>query len=257
MPRRLCRKRVRGTLALVVGGLAALSCGVGDRSEPAEAAAELPGNLLANPGFEVGREGWSYPTNSKHWKDFAIGESTARTGRRAAHLRLERGPGSRPKRTEIAGVVQELKPEVFPERLGGWYRVERWEKDAEEADLYLQAVVIVWDDPRIGTIVRSERPVQNLRNYQVRYYLIGIEEPPFRLLNAHLQFVEKGPPKLGVWTHFEVPLRADFERLWGVVPEGYDRLRIFFEARWDNMPEAGSVRADVYYDDLYLDYGSG
>jgi hypothetical protein len=60
-----------------------------------------------------------------------------------------------------------------------------------------------------------------------------------------------------VWTHFEVPLRADFERLWGVVPEGYDWLDILFEARWDHMPRGTGVRADVYYDDLYLDYGAG
>jgi hypothetical protein len=118
-------------------------------------------------------------------------------------------------------------------------------------------VVIVWDDPRIASIVRSERPIGKLPNYQVRYYLAGLEEPPFQLLNARFEFVAKGPPRLGVWTHFEVPLRADFERLWGVVPEGYDRLGIFFEARWDNMPEGTSLRADVYYDDLYLDYGDG
>jgi len=257
MPWRLDRCRVRVTLALVLAGLSALSCGVGEEPRPAEAVAEPPANLLANPGFEAGREGWSYPTYSKYWKDFEIVESGARAGLRAAHLRLEREPGSPPRRTEISGVVQELRPEVFPERLGGWYRVERWEKGSEPMALYLQVVVIVWDDPRIATILQSQRPIGNLRNYQVRYYLVGLEEPPFQLINARLEFVEKGPPRLGVWTHFEVPLRADFERLWGVVPEGYERLRILFEARWDNMPAAAGVRADVYYDDLYLDSGAG
>jgi hypothetical protein len=240
---------------VVLGVLGALSCDAGEGPEPAEAVAERPGNLLANPGFEAGREGWSYPTYSKYWKDFEIVDVGARTGRGAALLRLEREAGSRPRRTEIVGVVQELRPEVFPERLGGWYRVERWEKDPGPTDLYLQVVVIVWDDPRIATIVQSERPVKNLRNYQVRYYLIGLEEPPFELLNARLEFFDKGAPTLGEWTHFELPLRADFERLWGVVPEGYDRLRILFEARWDNMPADASLQADVYYDDLYLDYG--
>jgi hypothetical protein len=256
MPFRLGLRGFEATLALVLAGLAALSCDNGDTSEPAEIVAERPGNLLANPGFEAGREGWSYPTYSKYWKDFEIAEAGARTGQRAARLRLERDPSSRPRRTEISGVVQELRPEAFPERLGGWYRVQRWEKESEPTDLYLQVVVIVWDDPRIGTIVRPERPVKGLRNYQMRYYLAGLEEPPFRLVNARLEFVDKGPPKLGVWTHFEVPLRSDFERLWGVVPEGYDRLRILFEARWDNMPAEASVHADVYYDDLYLDYGA-
>ena len=125
------------------------------------------------------------------------------------------------------------------------------------AAVLLSVVVIVWSDPRIASIVRSERPLGDLRNYQVRYYLAGLAAPPFQLLNTRFAFVAKAPPKLGVWTHFEVPLRADFERLWGVVPQDYDRLRILFEARWDNMPEGSGVRADVYYDDLYLDYGEG
>jgi hypothetical protein len=241
----------------VLGGLSTLSCDAGRGSETAQALAERPGNLLVNPGFENGREGWSYPTYSKAWKDFEIVASGARTGRRAAYLRLERDGSAPPKQVEVHGVVQELRPEPFPERLGGWYRVQRWEKDSEQADLYLQVVVIVWDDPRTASIVRSERPTARLRNYQIRYYLAGLEEAPFQLLNARLEFVAKGPPKLGVWTHFELPLRADFERLWGVVPEGYDRLRILFEARWDNLPGGAGVRADVYYDDLYLDYGAG
>jgi hypothetical protein len=218
--------------------------------------AELSGNLLVNPGFEAGREGWSYPTHSKHWKDFEIVESGARTGRRAAYLQLERDGSAPPKQVEVHGVVQELRPEPFPERLGGWYRVQRWEKDSERTALYLQLVVIVWDDPRTASIVNAEKPRGKLRNYQIRYYLAGLEEPPFQLLNTRTEFVARGPPKLGAWTHFEVPLRADFERLWGVVPEGYDRLRILFEARWDNLPEGAGVRADVYYDDLYLDYGA-
>jgi len=135
--------------------------------------------------------------------------------------------------------------------------VERWEKDSKRTALYLQVVVIVWDDPQIASIIRSERPIGELRNYQVRYYLAGLEAPPFELLNTRFEFVAKTPPKLDVWTHFEVPLRADFERLWGVVPQGYDRLDIIFEARWDQMPQGTGVRADVYYDDLYLDYGAG
>jgi len=253
---RLDRRRVRVTLALLLGGLAALSCDTGERSEATQAVAERPGNLLANPGFEAGREGWSYPTHSEFWKDFEIIDSGARTGRRVAYLRLEREGSSPPMRVEVHGVVQELRPEPFPERLGGWYRVQRWEKDSKRTALYLQVVVIVWDDPRIASIVRSERPTGKLRNYQIRYYLAGLEEPPFQLLNARFEFVAKTPPELGVWTHFEVPLRADFERLWGVVPEGYGRLDIFFEARWDHMPEGTGVRADVYYDDLYLDYGA-
>ena len=254
---RLGCRRIRIILGLLLGGLAALSCDAGERSETAQAVAERTNNLLANPGFEAGREGWSYPTESRHWKDFEIVQSGARTGSHAVCLRLEREANRPPKPVEVHGVSQKLRPQPFPERLGGWYRVERWEKDSKQTALYLQVVVIVWGDPRIASIVRSGRPIGNLRNYQVRYSLAGLEGPPFQLINARFEFVAKTPPKLGVWTHFEVPLRADFERLWGVVPGGYDRLDVLFEARWDHLPARSGVHAEVYYDDLYLDYGAG
>jgi hypothetical protein len=255
MLQRIGRRRVGIILALLLGGLSSPSCDVGERPETAQA--ERPGNLLVNPGFEAGREGWSYPAYSKFWKDFEITRSGARTGRHAAYLRLERARRSPPRRVEVHGVRQELRHEPFPERLGGWYRVERWEKDSTRTALYLQVVVIVWDDPRIASIVRPQEPTDKVRNYQVRYYLAGLAAPPFQLRNSRFEFVTRAPPKLGVWTHFEVPLRADFERLWGVVPKGYDWLDILFEARWDHMPRGTGVRADVYYDDLYLDYGAG
>ena len=116
---RLDRRRARVTFAFVLGSIALLSCNTGETSETAQALAEHPGNLLVNPGFEAGREGWSYPTDSKHWKDFEVVESGARTGHRAAYLRLERDRAAPPKRVEVRGVVQELRPEPFPERLGG------------------------------------------------------------------------------------------------------------------------------------------
>ena len=125
-----------------------------------------------------------------------------------------------------------------------------------ERDLYLQLVVIVWGDPRTPEIVSPENPLKQLKNYQLRYYLAGITEPPFVLINAKLQFVEKqSKPEMGTWVHFEIPVRADFQKLWGTVPEGYNRIRLLFEARWDNMPAGGSALADVYFDDLYFDYG--
>ena len=52
-------RRSRATLVLILGALGALSCGAGERAEPAQGAVERPENLLTNPGFEAGREGWS------------------------------------------------------------------------------------------------------------------------------------------------------------------------------------------------------
>jgi hypothetical protein len=208
-------------------------------------------NALANPGFEAGREGWVWLDRSPHWSDFAIVETPVRSGRKAVHLALRQGAIEPPPRTRVYGVVQELPPDVVPERVGGWYRVERWEKDAPGAQLYLQLVAIVWGDPRTPELVNPERPPRRLENFQLRYYLAGVAKPAFELVNGRILFVSRELPVLGEWIHFEVPVAADLMREWGVRPEGHDFIRLLFEARWDNLSSGGSVHADVYFDDLY------
>ena len=213
------------------------------------------GNLLANPGFEDGEAGWSYPVESPYWGKFEVVEAPVRSGRRAAHLRLRAGPEDHTNATWILGVMQEPVPERFPDVVGGWYRVETWDKGADVTHLYLQTVAIVWTDAA-ASIVAPGNPSVNagLSNYQLRTYLAGVSEPPFLLSNAKLRFASHETPRLGRWTYFEVPLREEFERQWGGVPAGYDKLRILFEARWDNRPAGSRVEADAYFDDLFLGY---
>ena len=214
------------------------------------------GNQLVNPGFEMDRAGWRYMDASPYWINFEVSDQVARSGRRSARIHIEQLADGSTRRALVAGIVQEPRPARFPERVGGWYRVDEFEKSDDQTDLYLQLVVIVWGDPRTPEIVSPENPPQQLKNYQLRYYLAGITEPPFVLINAKLQFVEKqSKPEMGTWVHFEMPVRADFQKLWGTVPEGYNRIRLLFEARWDNLPAGGSALADVYFDDLYFDYG--
>ncbi len=214
------------------------------------------GNQLVNPGFEMDRAGWGYRDASLHWIDFNVSDQVAHSGRRSAHVHVEQLTGDPTRRVQIAGVVQELRPARFPERIGGWYRVDGFEKSHEQIHLYLQMVVIVWGDPRTPEIVSPKHRRQRLTNYQLRYYLAGVIEPPFVLVNAKHQFFEKrSKPEMGTWVHFEMPVRADFQKLWGTVPEGYNRIRLLFEVRWDNLPAGGSALADVYFDDLYFDYG--
>lgn len=202
-------------------------------------------NLLANPGFEEGRLGWSIRDQSPHWGDFRVVEEPARSGRGAAQLRLHHAPTLPRRPTKVYGVVQELRSERLPETVGGFYRVERWERGDERTDLYLQVVVVVWPPDS-----DSEPPKDGFPNRQLRYYLAGIDEAPFQLTNAHVQFVTRADPALGVWQRFELPVRADFERLWESAPR-IGRIDLLFEARWDNMPARRGVRADVYYDDLF------
>jgi len=211
------------------------------------------GNLLANPGFEDGAEGWSYPVESPYWGSFEVVESPVRSGRRAAHLRLRADREDGTRATHILGVMQEPRPERFPDVVGGFYRVEGWQKGADVTDLYLQMVAIVWTG-EAQAIVNPQSPRGPLNNYQIRFYLAGISEPPFLVANARVLFVSKRQPEPGRWTYFEIPLRQHFEQQWGRVPANYDRLRLLFEARWDNRPPGSRVEADAYFDDLFAGY---
>ena len=212
------------------------------------------GNLLASPGFEDGEAGWTYPVESPVWGKFELVESPTHSGRHAAHLRLRAGPEDRTNAAWIEGVMQEVRPERFPDVMGGFYRVETWEKGDEATDLYLQAVAIIWSD-EAGVVINHGRPsTAAIQNYQLRFYLAGVQAPPFPLGNAKLVFVSKEAPRRGEWSYFEIPLREQFQRQWGLVPEHYDRLRVLCEARWDNRPPGSQVAADVYYDDLFLGY---
>ena len=242
----------RAGLALLL--LAASGCGGPFGSAPLVPAG-FRDNLLENPGFESGEAGWTYPMESPYWGSFEVVESPVHTGRRAVHLRLRAGSEDRATSTWIEGVMQEPAPRRFPDVMGGFYRVEAWESEAEATHLYLQAVAIVWT-PDAAKVVDPANPAANagLQNYQIRFYLAGLEEPPFLLSNAKVAFVGRGRPEPGRWTYFEIPLREEFERQWGSVPSGYGRLRVLFEARWDSRPPGARVAADVYFDDLFLGY---
>ena len=65
-------------------------------------------------------------------------------------------------KVKVFGVVQEPAPTAFPDTLSGWYLVERWEKADPATALYVQVVVIVWNDPIIPITVPS-RPIMGAR----------------------------------------------------------------------------------------------
>jgi len=198
-----------------------------------------PGNLLKNPGFEDGREGWFYMDWSKNWVDFDIASNRAHSGEKSAYLRLDAGPEVTG--AQVHGVVQTLTPNRFPEKASGWYRVENWKRGSPKQ--YLQFVVMVW----------GGHPQFN--NYQVRYILAGLTEPPYRMMNVKYLFAPDVPsePPRNKWVHFDFPILEDFKKEWGMVPKGYEKINFFYEARFDTQPAEGQrVRADVYFDDLYV-----
>ncbi|QYK47593.1 MAG: hypothetical protein KF838_12475 [Phycisphaeraceae bacterium] len=210
---------------------------------PAEDAALRP-NLLLNPSFEGGMDPWfSFAErNTTSWGKFAISDTVARTGTRSAHLEMDstkyRG------RTRIHGAVQEFKTTHAPETIGGWYKVENWQRGTPKQ--YLQVVVILWN------IQERVPAIGNARNVQIAYTLAGVEEAPLSISNR--KFILSGPPEpvQGEWVHFEINPRTDFKAHWGVDFSNFEFCRVLFEVRFDSLrDEDPPVRGDVYYDDLY------
>ena len=202
-------------------------------------------NLLKNPSFEAGMESWysMHERNPISWGPFSVDNAAARTGERGALLTLD--SSTRKGRTCILGAVQEFPCERAPERVGGWYRVDQWERGSPKQ--YLQVVVILWN---------VRQPIPNVRgatNVQIAYTLAGVEAAPLSISNR--KFVVTGPPEpvVGEWVHFEVRPREDFLEHWKVDFNQFEYCRVLFEVRYDDLPPdaPAPARAIVSYDDLY------
>jgi hypothetical protein len=198
-------------------------------------------NLFHNGGLEAGEEPWCTAHPGEPTTKFQVSEDVAHSGHSSALLRM-RVPAEEAGKAKVFYLVQEVTSEQFPELISGYYRVEDWTKGTPKQ--YLQFVVVAFD-------------VANLPggypNHQMRYPLAGISEEPFAIANAHFVFIGKEEPVTGEWVYFERNIKQDFEELWGAAPEGFSKIRVLFEVRYDDK-EAGPApaEADVYYDDLYM-----
>jgi hypothetical protein len=191
-------------------------------------------NIFGNPGLEEG---------SKYW--FALHEQTIQTssvahsGQASAYLQM-RDPAEATG-AKVYYLVQEVDPAEFPELMSGYYRVENWKKGT--AKQYLQFVVIVFAPPNLGT---------QYPNYQIRFPLAGISTDPFPISNAYFVYLGKDEPRQGEWVYFEANIKDYFLEKWNAVPEGYSKIRVLFEVRYDDKEVGLPSEADVYYDDLYM-----
>ena len=211
-----------------------VACGV-----PAGAASK---NLFGNPSFEEGTDAWFSLTTETWGTPFSVSQQQARGGAKSAYLQLRSEVGGD---VRVFGVVQELTLQELPELLSGWYYIEGWEQSTPKQ--YLQAVVIAFEASNIPP------EAAQATNHQVRYILAGVESQPTFISNARYVMVSKESPRRGEWVCFERNIRQDFQELWGAVPEGFSKLRILFEVRWDDrQPSDGPSAAELYYDDLYL-----
>jgi hypothetical protein len=254
--------------------LAALACGEAATPEPPDQAAAdrseapaaqwrvptplLAGNQLRNPDFEAGTQSWGRIERSKS-VGFEVVSEPVRSGHGAAHLVASWQPGRPERPVSLRSATQEISPPRFPDRIAGWYRVDRWEEASDPGALQLQIIVSAIGDPRTREIVQSDDPDDpevhpELDNFQLRYQLAGPTEAPEDGGNVRHRVIGKGPPDLGSWLRFDLPVKSDFGERWGSVPANYRELRIMFAVRWDDKAEGAALHADVYYDDLFFGF---
>lgn len=237
--------RLSAALSLLAAVVLAGACG---SAEP-EPAATSPGqgqdvdiaaNVFVNPSFEKGEEPWFSMTTAAWGPPFRASDAAAHSGQHSALLEM-RG-GSEETGARVFGVVQEITPDAMPELISGYYHVQDWVRSTEKQ--YLQFVVIV---------VGATNLPGGFPNHQIRYPLAGIAEEPFAISNARFVFVGTEEPETGQWVYFERNIRQDFEDLWGSAPEGFSYIRVLFEVRYDDKSRGSDeVKADVFYDDLYV-----
>jgi hypothetical protein len=232
----------RTFVILIAAASAALGAACGGGAAPQgtpEAGVQLAANVFENGSFEAGSDPWISLTTAAWGTAFSVSSHLAHDGAHSAYLELRAAPDA--SGAKVFGVVQELSPGRFPEVLSGYYYVDNWIKGTPKQ--YLQFVVIAFG-------------VTNLpggyANHQIRYPLAGISAEPFVISNAKFRFLSREEPPTGQWVYFERPVARDFEELWGAVPQGFEKLRILFEVRYDDKLAGTEGKADVYYDDLYL-----
>jgi hypothetical protein len=249
-------------LAVIVA-LLALACG--GEQKPAGS----DGKLLVDPGFEGDGEAWAY-VGEYRLGLFRVSDAIAHSGAQSGHLFLDSRVVPPVTPTRAASALQEPAPEAFPESLSGWYRAERWDHPSDDTTgLTLNVVVYAMGDPRTMEIVRpadpnAGPPPARLPGYGIRYRLAGqpsrsqrlAEEQTVAWGNVADREIGSGDPPLGEWVRFELPIRADFEAMWKVVPADYQNLRIILQALWMDRVAGEDVIADVYIDDLELSPGS-
>jgi len=242
------RRVLRAALGVVAAG-AIVSCGGGngnsgngttpEPSGPLSATQSADGNWLANPGFEQGAEPW-ITLHPQEGVGFTLSTDYAHSGADSAHLAMHDAADA--SGSKVYYLVQEVKPGEFPDVVRGFYRVQNWQKNTPRQ--YLQFVCIAFGPKNFPATVS---------NYQIRYPIAGIDSTPFQINNAYFVFLSRKPPVEGEWVPFEAHIKDDFLRLWGKVPEGFDKLRLLFEVRYDKKTAGdGPANADVYYDDLYI-----
>ncbi len=221
--------------------LVALLCG---NAVALNASAASQANLLTNPSFEKGRQGWEWRQKNPHWNNFELSPDQGLQSGKAALMPM-RYQADKPS-PAVWGLVQKKSIRELPRELSFSYRVENWQRAVPRQ--YIQVVVMIHDDKLVSRLQHN--------TMQLRYIVAGTAAPPYEnIVNARYVMAGTREPFQGRWIQFKADLPRDFKRVWGWAPKDFSALEIFFEVRYDDAVE-GSVRprADVYWDEIKLMY---
>ena len=206
-------------------------------------------NLIQNASFESGDRPWYSlaAADKPQWINPKVSLDRAHSGEQSILFVMQDKPPI-PSGVRIWGVVQDFQVDAIPRRVGGWFRVERWNRGA--INQYVQCIVSVTEpDPE------QFPSVPEGRSLELAFVLTGIEADPFEL--PFRKFVLAGPvePTTDQWVPFEFDIHQAMKDTWGSVPTNFGSLQVIFEARFDAVQPINPVRGNVYFDDLYLGDG--
>ncbi len=215
----------------------ASACGIFDAPPRSPQPTPTSENLLLNPGFEDGQDHWSATTQPQS-QGFEVSDTVAHSGSHSLSLQLN-GDASAT-HTGIAGAMQTVRPQKFPDYFSGFYRVDDWHPSATFQ--YLEFVVSVHGgDFGDGMDV-----------HEVRFPLAGLDRPPVAPPNAQYLFINRDQPKLHEWVYFDYPLTQAFTTRPGKLPTRWSSIDIRLETRYDaKTADQPATSAHVYFDDLY------
>jgi hypothetical protein len=224
---------------LLAFAAAGAGCGLLDAPPPLPTPPPAEGNLLANPGFEDGDQGWLAPQQAGS-TPFSVSEDEAHEGSRSMRLQLTGRPSAS---SGSAGGVQAVDTTVFPGFVSGFYRVDSWQPDSGQQ--YLQFAVRVLGSDLDG----------NVPAHELRFVIGGNERDAPAPRDANAVFISRAAPVVGRWTYFAYPVGSALESRFGRVPLRWDGIQLSLEVRYDNSTaDVPFEAADVYFDDLFMGY---
>ena len=241
MPRRLNRAQLAITAISALAAVAVLvsACGLTQAEPAAPTPTPVNGNLLANPGFEVGNDPWTSPEGAEG-RPFTVTDSVSYNGDHSLELVIETEAGAAD--VAVTGAQQTVSAADFPEFASGYVRFAEWEQS--DPPHYAEFVVRV----RGGDFGDGQA------THEVRFIIAGLPAEPPPVEGVRYLFLSRDDPEdLNEWIYFGYPVLDAFRGRFGFVPTTWESIEFAVQLRHDTRTDgAERSHAGVQFDDLYM-----